>query len=364
MPGHDGMPIDTMGKQEMTSGPEQISTSRRAFLALVGLAPLGLASCSDGDEDPVEVRGSSQGFPKSVDHRFGVTGLEAPPARIVALGTVEAETLVALGLVPLSRPSVDFTPWYRAGVRALKPAVVPHTYDDGRQLTSSVFEELQPDAFVSVGSRLSQEEYQALSELAPVVVAPSDLSVESWEAVTRFLADVVGRGGPAQALIAEAKQEIADVAANYPVLRGATALFVSASSASGSDLVLSAPGSAPAAFFASAGLAEPAALSDLAKSLERTPPRFPKGTVYLPRERAGELSAEALVVSVPMSDFAVYKANKKLSGDFPEFGRGTMYVVSGDERVALQHQSVIGAQWAARNVLPELAKSAYKTKFP
>lgn len=348
----------------MTSGPEQMSTSRRAFLALAGLAPLALASCSNGDKDPVEVRASSQGFPKSVEHRFGVTELNAPPARIVALGTVEAETLVALGLVPLSRPGVDFTPWYRAGVRALKPAEVPHTYDDGRQLTSSVFEELRPDAFVSVGSRLSQEEYQALSELAPVVVAPSDLPAESWEAVTRFLADVVGLGGPAQALIAEAKQEIVDVAANYPVLSGATALFVSASSASGSDLILSVPGSAPVAFFESAGLAVPAGLGDLAKSLERTPHRFPKGTVYLPRERAGELSAEALVVSVPMSDFTVYKANKKLSRDFPEFGQGTMYVVSGDERVALQHQSVIGAQWAARNVLPELAKSAYKTKFP
>jgi len=351
-----------MGNEKMMSGPERTSTSRRAFLALAGLAPLALAACSADKKGPVEVKPSDTGFPKSITHRFGTTTLKTPPSRIVALGAVEAETLVSLGVVPLSRPAADSTAWYRAGLRALPNADTSETYDDGRQLAASVFTELEPEAFLAVGSRLSREEYESLSGLAPVILAPESVPAESWEAVARFVADVTGLQDTATPLIDETRQEVTDSVADYPVLKGATALFVSASSASGSDLILAVQGSAPAAFFTSLGLAAPPALGSLAKGLKEAPARFPKGMVYLPRTRAAELSADVMVVNVPSSDFNSYKANKALSKDFPDFGLGTVYVISGDEAVALQRQSMRGAEWAARNVVPELAKAVFKSK--
>lgn len=46
---------------------------------------------------------------------------------------------------------VGNTAWYRAGLRALGPTAPPQHRDDRRQLTPSVFEELQPDAYVFIG---------------------------------------------------------------------------------------------------------------------------------------------------------------------------------------------------------------------
>jgi iron complex transport system substrate-binding protein len=346
----------------MTPGPEHSSTSRRAFLALLGVAPLAVSACSAEKKGAVEVHPSDDGFPKTVAHRFGSTELKAPPSRIVALGSVEAETLVALGLVPLARPGADSTPWFRSGLRALPAAEAPHLYDDSRQLAPSVFNEVGPDAFISLGNRLSQQEYEALSAVAPVIVAPESVNAEDWKEATEFVAGVVGLQDSAGQLIAEAEMEISESIADYPVLRGSTALLVSASSASGSDLVLADPDSAPALFFASLGLAAPAGLARLSAGLAKTPARFPAGSRYLPRTRAGELSADALVVNVPANDFKMYKALKALSREFPQFGPGTVYVVSGDESLALQRQSILGAQWSARNIVPELAKAAYKSK--
>lgn len=347
----------------MMSGPERTSTSRRAFLAFAGLAPLAaLAACSANNKGTVEVKPSDAGFPMSITHRFGTTTLKARPSRIVALGTVEAETLVSLGVVPLSRPAADSTAWYRAGLRALPSSETSQTYDDGRPLTASVFTELEPDAFLAVGSRLGREEYESLSALAPVILAPDSVPAEAWEPVTEFIAGVTGLKDAAAPLIAEVRQEVTDSVADYPGLKGATALFVSASSASGSDLILAVQGSAPAEFFASLGLTAAPGLSSLGKGLKEASARFPKGMVYLPRARAAELSADVMVVNVPSSDFNSYKANKALSKDFPDFGRGTVYVVSGDEAVALQRQSMRGAEWAARNVVPELAKAVFKSK--
>ncbi|OFI39823.1 hypothetical protein BIU82_01895 [Arthrobacter sp. SW1] len=348
----------------MTPGSERMRPSRRAFLSFAALAPLALAACSSEKKGKAEVTPSDAGFPKTISHRFGSTEVKAPPVRIVALGTVEAETLAALGVVPLSRPAADSTAWYRASLRALPRAEDARTYDDSRELTAAVFKELKPDAFIAVGDRLSRAEYQSLSELAPVILAPDSVPAADWAPVTTFIADVVGLGEAAEPLIAEARDEISASVADYPVLKDASALFVSASSASGSDLVLSGPGSAPVSFFEFTGLTVPAGITGLVNGLKPTPSRFPAGTAYLPRTRAGELSADALVVGVPMSDYQVYRANKKLSPEFPSFGAGTVYVVAGDEAVSLQRQSILGARWAARNVIPELAKSAFTSKNP
>ena len=351
-----------MGNEEMTSGPQSSSTSRRAFLAFAGLAPFALAGCSGRKQGTEPVQPSAEGFPKSVTHRFGKTELKSPPSRIVALGTVEAETLVWLGLVPLARPAADSTSWYRAGLRVLGPAEAPETYDDGRQLSAALFTELKPDAFLSVGNRLSREEYDSLSALAPVILAPDSVPAEEWEPVTEFIAGVTGLQETAGPLIEEARQEVSESVNDYPVLKGATALFVSASSASGSDLVLAVQGSAPASFFASLGLSVAPGLDKLATGLKPASARFPQGMVYLPRARAADLSADVMVVNVPSSDFTNYRANKALGPDFPDFGAGTVYVVSGDEAVALQRQSMRGAEWAARNMVPELAKAVFKSR--
>ncbi|WFR83095.1 ABC transporter substrate-binding protein [Arthrobacter sp. Y-9] len=346
----------------MTSGPDFNSTSRRGFLALCAAIPLALSACSGGKQGPAKAQASNTGFPRTIKHRFGSTEVASPPSKVVALGTVEAETLVALGLAPLSRPGADSTSWYRAGLRALAPEDAPQNYDDSRVLSAGDFKDLKPDAFISVGSRLSREEYESLSTVAPVIVAPDSVPAAQWEPVTAFMAEVLGLKEPAAELISDARQKISDAAATYPGLKHSTALFVSASSASGSDLVLSGKSSAPLAFFSTVGLTPAQVVSALEKDVKPTSSRFPLGTGYLPRARADELAADVLVVSVPMSDYTVYKANKKLSSDFPAFGKGTVYVVAGDETVALQRQSILGALWAARNVLPELAKSAYKSK--
>ncbi|MGG5173679.1 ABC transporter substrate-binding protein [Pseudarthrobacter sp. J1763] len=277
----------------------------------------------------------------------------------MALGAVEAETLVALGIAPVSRPGSDSSPWYRSAVRSIVTSEELQNYDDAKSLSSSLFSDIKPDAFISVGPRLGKAEYESLSKLAPVLLAPENVSPQSWEDIASFVASAVGMTKPMESLVADAKTAIAEIVEDYPDLQGASTLMVSASSVSGSDYVLSGTHSSPMAFLKGIGMKEAPAVATLAAKLTAANARFPYDSLYLPRTQSGRLSADVLIVSVPAVDYTSYKANEKLGEGFPAFGDGTLYVTNAAEALSLQRQSILGAQWCARNVLPELAKSVY-----
>ena len=97
-----------------------LSRMRRAAAA-AAVAVLSLSACSTGASGENESTGSAAAadqFPVTIEHAFGETVIEEAPERVAAVSWANAETALALGVVPVGMPLIEFggneqgtTPW-------------------------------------------------------------------------------------------------------------------------------------------------------------------------------------------------------------------------------------------------------------
>ena len=167
-------------------------------------------------------------FPVTIAHSFGETTIPAEPMRIVTLGWSAQDTVLALGKVPVAIPansyggddSGGFLPWTLEAVEALggpRPELLSEAEPPIETIAA-----LQPDLILAPYSGLTQDQYDVLSGIAPVVASPGAPWSTSWQDVVLISGKALGKSDEAAALLAETEQFIADEAAKYPDLQGTT----------------------------------------------------------------------------------------------------------------------------------------------
>jgi iron complex transport system substrate-binding protein len=206
--------------------------TRAVAAVTVILAGVGLTGCADADPstDPQAGTGDqASGFPVSIEHRYGTTTIESPPEKVVVVGLVEQDALLALGVVPVAT-----TEWFGEYPGAIWPwaqdelgtATPPEVLDDTDGIQFERVAGFQPDLILGLYSGLSAEDYETLSQIAPTVAQPKD-AIDwgvSWQEVTRNVGAAVGRAGQAETLVADVEQRFADTRTANPAFAGATAL--------------------------------------------------------------------------------------------------------------------------------------------
>jgi iron complex transport system substrate-binding protein len=193
---------------------------------------LGLAACGT-DQEPSGASGSqgasSAAFPVSIEHKYGTTEIKAEPKRVVVVGLVEQDALLALGVVPVAttewfggHPGAVW-PWATDELgSAAKPEVLTNT--DGIKFEKVAA--LRPDLIVGLYSNLSAEDYATLSKIAPTLAQPKD-TIDygvSWQQATRIVGTAVGRKEQAEKVVADVEAKFAAAKAANPKFAGATAL--------------------------------------------------------------------------------------------------------------------------------------------
>ncbi len=207
--------------------------SRRAVVSgfsLLAVAPW-LSSCQSGSAtstlttNPSDLAGADA-FPVTLKHKYGATTIDAPPKRVVVVGLVEQDALLALGVVP-----VGTSRWYEApggvfpwATEALGGAPLPAVLDnssDGVQIEKVA--ELDPDLIIAVYSGITELEYERLSQLAPVVAQPKeyvDYGVP-WDEATLTVAAAVGKPAAGRALVDGITARIAQAGREFAGSTGA-----------------------------------------------------------------------------------------------------------------------------------------------
>lgn len=176
----------------------------RGFSLLAGASLLGVSPVTAEEEV----------FPVTLPHKYGTTTITKAPQRIVVVGLVEQDALLALGVVP-----VGTSRWYEApggvfpwATEALGDAPLPQVLDnssDGVQLEQVAA--LAPDLIIAVYSGITDVEYENLSRIAPVVAQPGnyvDYGVP-WDEATLTVAAAIGRPAAGQALVDSVMARIA-----------------------------------------------------------------------------------------------------------------------------------------------------------
>lgn len=212
-----------------------VAITRSAFLkataatALTGL----LAACTTGSNDTSSSSTSSaaSGESYTVKHAFGETTFSAVPQKIAVVNFWKnPDVLLALGVVPAGTPVVTYganangsTDWFDAKLAELG-GTAPVTYDETDGPDYEALATLAPDAIFSVYGDMTQEVYDKLTAIAPVVAAPEGVGAfaASWEDVVNQAAAMLQKTDEGAALIEATQKTIDDAAAQYSNLAGKT----------------------------------------------------------------------------------------------------------------------------------------------
>jgi len=175
----------------------------------------------------------TEGFPVTIEHKYGSTTIESAPERVVSVGAVEQDALLALGIVPVGVVEwIDgahengIWPWARPRLDELGgelPLVVGNTQTgvDVERVLS-----LEPDLILGLYSAMTPELYEQLSQIAPTVAQPKgyvDWGVP-WQELTRIVGQAVGKAEEAERVVEDALAHFTAVQEEHPEFVGATAV--------------------------------------------------------------------------------------------------------------------------------------------
>lgn len=241
------------------------------FLA-VGVAAamaVALAACTSAptDTDPV---GSGEGYPLTIEHALGKTTLTEKPERVATVNWANHEVPLALGVVPVGMAAANFgdddgdglLPWVKEKLDELD-AATPVLFDETDGIDFEAVADTKPDVILAAYSGLTQEDYDTLSEIAPVVAYPESAWATSWRDVITFNSMGMGMAAEGEQLISDIEQEIADTVAAYPQLKGNATMFLTHVDPSDlSEVSFYTAHDTRSAFFEDLGLSTPKSVAD------------------------------------------------------------------------------------------------------
>lgn len=193
---------------------------RRAFIGLVAASMAVPALAQD-----------SGAFPVTIPHALGETVITAAPERILTIGWLTQDVVLALGQVPIAIPYQGWggdengvLPWVNDALEALGAALpVRINFDAG--LPIEEIAGLAPDLILAPYSDLNQNQYELLSAIAPTLAYAEAPWSGTWQDITLVVGAALGQPDAAQALVEGVAEQLATIAAAHPEFAGKSFTF-------------------------------------------------------------------------------------------------------------------------------------------
>ena len=210
-----------------TAVPTALATAAATALLLTGCAAQGAAGSG-----PQDAASSAEGFPVTIEHAFGETVIESQPERVATVAWSNQEVPIALGVIPVGMAEVTWgdddgdgvLPWVEEKLEELG-AETPVLFDETDGIDFEAVADTQPDVILAAYSGLTQEDYDTLSKIAPVVAYPEVAWGTSYQDMIRLNSAALGLADEGDALIEELQGEVDAALANHPELADSTVLF-------------------------------------------------------------------------------------------------------------------------------------------
>ncbi|MQA33932.1 iron-siderophore ABC transporter substrate-binding protein [Modestobacter roseus] len=244
---------------------------RLVALTTVALLTGGLAACgSDSPDTAAAGQGGDGGdfTPVTIEHAFGTTTLDEKPERVATVQWANHEVPLALGVVPVGMAAANFgdddgnglLPWVEERLEELD-AETPVLFDETDGIDFEAVADTDPDVILAGYSGLTQEDYDTLSEIAPVVAYPEAPWATPWREMIEVNSAGMGMAAEGEELVADLEQDIADAVAEHPELEGASAMFLThVDTTDLSEVSFYTPYDTRSAFFEDLGLTTPASI--------------------------------------------------------------------------------------------------------
>ncbi|NYH54789.1 iron complex transport system substrate-binding protein [Nocardiopsis arvandica] len=202
----------------MNRGP----LTRGGSIAAGALSLLLLAACggqTTGSASEGSDGAAAEGYPVTVETLYGDVTVEDEPANVVATGWSDAETALALGVQP-----VGVADWQGYGGMGVGPWAADLLDEEPVEVGTmepnlEAIASLEPDVILDTRSDNSQERYDLLSPVAPVVGPPPGVEVTygtTWQQQTRQVAQVLGEKEKAEEVIKDLEDRFARISEDNP----------------------------------------------------------------------------------------------------------------------------------------------------
>jgi iron complex transport system substrate-binding protein len=205
---------------------------RPLAIAIACATAAGVSSSAHASTIPTQpTESTAAAYPVTIEHKFGSTTIEEHPERIVTVGLLEQDALLALGVVPVAT-----TEWFGEHPGSIWPWATDELEDIGAGPPASVgsaaeinFELIAaqtPDLILALYSGLTEQDYALLSDIAPTVAQPGeyiDYGIP-WDELTITVGRAVGQEAEAEALVAGVEERFAAAREAHPEFVGATSV--------------------------------------------------------------------------------------------------------------------------------------------
>jgi iron complex transport system substrate-binding protein len=248
------------------SRPSGLAALLTASLLAGGLAACGTDTADAGSDTAAA---SSDWTPATIEHALGTTTVEREPQRVATVAWANHEVPLALGVVPVGMAAANFgdddgdglLPWVSERLEELD-AEVPVLFDETDGIDFEAVADTRPDVILAGYSGLTQEDYDTLSEIAPVVAYPEGPWATPWREVIEVNAAGMGMAEQGEELVASIEQDIADTVAEHPQLEGTSTMFLThVDTTDLSEVSFYTPYDTRSAFFEDLGMATPASVA-------------------------------------------------------------------------------------------------------
>jgi iron complex transport system substrate-binding protein len=338
---------------------------RRAH-GLVALATASLlAACSSpAAEADDEGAGGSEGFtPVTIEHALGTTTIEAEPKRVATVNWANHEVPLALGVVPVGMAAANFgdddgdglLPWVSERLEELD-AETPVLFDETDGIDFEAVADTNPDVILAGYSGLTQEDYDTLSEIAPVVAYPQAPWATPWREMIEINAAGMGMAEEGEKLVADLEQEIADTVSEYPQLEGASTMFLThVDTTDLSEVSFYTPFDTRSAFFEDLGLATPASVEEASSD---------------PEQFSGAVSAEQVDVFDDVDIIVTYGDQElvdalnadPLLSQIPAVRNGSLVLLPDTPLGTAANPTPLAISWVLEDYVAMLAEAADKAQ--
>ncbi len=171
---------------------------------------------------------SSDGFPVTIEHKYGQTTVAEKPRRIVSLSFIGHDFLLALQEPPhalrkwFGSHPYGIWPWAEEALGDAQPIVMQGEIDIERIAL------MEPDLIVGQWSGMSEREYRLLARIAPTISPQPGVGDygTSWQDMLRVLGLATGKQQLAQQITSRIEARFTSIRAAHPDWQGASSVMV------------------------------------------------------------------------------------------------------------------------------------------
>lgn len=339
------------------------------MLTLAMLATFALVGCSSQSSTDKEEKKESETttetdsqYPITIKHALGETMIDSKPERIVSISWANHDVVLALDVVPVGFSAANYgvqddsgmLPWTAEKLKVLGEEN-PTIFQDTDGLDFEAISDANPDVILAAYSGITQEEYDTLSEIAPVVAYQTSPWVASWREQVTYNSMGMGMEEEGKQLIADTEKLIQDKANEHSEIKGKKAAFVSLNAADLSKFYIYSPTDPRGAFLTELGLEYPESITS----------QMTEGSFYIEvsAENGDILNDVDIFVSYGNEDTLAALQADPILGKIPAVERGSVVIIGDNTPLAAAgNPNPLAIEYSIDEYLTLLSEAVSKLK--